>query len=89
MADFFLLIRIRLLSAQFSTILIAALSYLFDSPTIARSSAYAKTSRPLSSSFYRMSLNMIKNKVGDRTPPYMTPAPIGISLSFTLNAVCL
>ena len=89
MADFFLLIIIWLACVHSSAIVIAIFSFLFVRPTIARSSANANTSNPYSSSSLSKSLNIIRNSVGDSTPPCMTPWPILIFLPFALNTVYL
>ena len=56
---------------------------------IARSSAYANTWNPLSFSSTSRSLNIIRNKVGDSTPPCITPYPSLISSNLVFILVYL
>ena len=87
--DFFLFICILFSYVHLSTILIASFSRTSYFPIMAKSSAYANTCIPLSSSCWSRSLNMIRNSVGDSTPPCITPYPILISSILVLILVCL
>ena len=57
-------------------------------PLIARSSANAKSSKPLDSNSSSKSLNMTRNSVGERIPPYITPLPTLIRRLLTVIYVC-
>jgi len=87
--DFFLLIVILLFLVHSSTIFIASINYCLPLPMIAKSSTYANTWYPALLSSSSRSLNIIRNSVGDKTPPYMTDCPIFMCYSFVLILVYL
>ena len=89
MPDFFLFIYILFSWVQCSIMLIASNSRYLPLFITARSSAYANTWCFFSSSLVSRSLNIIKNKVGDRTPPCTTPCPSFTSWYLVLILVCL
>ena len=73
--DFELFIYMLFFYAQSWQIFIAFFNSSSDIPVIARSSAYANVFRFSYSNSSSRSLNITRNSVGDKTPPYITPLP--------------
>ena len=85
--DFFLFNFILFLASHLSVAVIAFFNSVFPTPIIARSSAYANVSSFFSLSSLIRSLNIIRNSVGDSTPPCITPLFISTVSFPTLNFV--